>query len=97
MRKENLVIVQKVVSLFLDQVLKKPVSNADILEGHVGCFLNYELRLRVLLFPSHVKKQIFNFDSELHNTNNNNNNNNFINVYRAISIGNRTTSSTICD
>ena len=88
MRKENLAIVQKVVSIFPDQVLKKPVSNADILEGCLGCFLNYELRLRVLLFPSHVKKQIFNFDSELHN-NNNNNNNNFINFYRAISIGNR--------
>ena len=97
MRKENLVIVQKVVSIFPDQVLKKPVSNADILEGYLGCFLNYELRLRVLLFPSHVKKQIFNFDSELHNNNNNNNKNNFINFYRAISIGNRTTSSTIRD
>ena len=95
MRKENLVIVQKVVSIFPDQVLKKPVSNADILEGYLGCFLNYELRLCVLLFPSHVKKQIFNFDSELHN--NNNNNNNFINFYSAISIGNRTTSITIRD
>ena len=93
MRKENLVIVQKVVSIFPDQVLKKAVSNADILEGYLGCFLNYELRLHVLLFPSHVKKQVFNFDSELHN----NNNNNFIIFYHAISIGNRTTSSTICD
>ena len=89
-------IVQKVVSIFPDHFLKKPVSNADILEGCLGCFLNYDLRLHILLFPSHVKKQIFNFDFELHN-NNNNNNNNFINFYRAISIGNRTTSSTIRD
>ena len=83
MRKKNLVIVQKVVSIFLDQVLKKPVSNADILEGYLGCFSNYELRLCVLLFPSHVKKQIFKLDSELHNDNNNNN---FINSIVQFSI-----------